>query len=164
MTAAEAGAAGARDGSRTTFPLFVTQRGHCFLLLRLTVFGAKKPRSDAKVCKRHSRSRAVYMAQCRCRVDSTAPPTLPAHPDSLKVYYALQKKKKNSKNTQKNDKGSIIFYRSSPVALTRERGTSYPESRRCCPSLSDVVPSPGFLVVVVSCGPTSSPSDIFLRR
>lgn len=54
-------------------------------------------------------SQAVYMAQC-CQ--SIQLPQLPL-PESL--VYGLQKKKK---------KGSIIFYRSSPVALTRERCTS----------------------------------------
>lgn len=50
----------------------------------------------------NSCSRAVYMAHCRCQSIQLPP--------SLKVY-ALQKKK---------EKGSIIFYKISPVALNRE--------------------------------------------
>lgn len=68
---------------------------------------------DAKVCWWHSHSRAVYMAQC-CQSIQLPPKPLP---ESL--VYALQKNK-----TKKINKGSIIFYRSSPVALNRERCTS----------------------------------------
>lgn len=63
------------------------------------------------------------MAQC-CQSIQLPPTPLP---ESL--VYALQKKKK---------KGSIIFYRSSPVALNRERLYQYYKSRRCCQSVSGV--------------------------
>lgn len=53
-------------------------------------------------------------------------------PESL--VYGLQKRQK---------KGSIIFYRSSPVALTRESRTSVIK-------VEDVVPSPGSVLCAVN--------------
>lgn len=81
-------------------------------LLHVWVSWCNGPKSclDAKVCYWHSHSRAVYMAQCCQSIQ--LPPTPPPWKPSLRSA----KKKKM--------KGSIIFYRSSPVALNRERCTS----------------------------------------
>lgn len=62
-------------------------------------------------------------------------------PESL--VYGLQKKnyKKFKKHKKKTKDGSIIFYRSSPVALTRERCTSITGdvvSQWCVPSLGSL--------------------------
>lgn len=82
-------------------------------------------------------SRAVYMAQC-CQSIQLPPVPLP---ESL--VYGLQKKnyKKFKKHKKKTKDGSIIFYRSSPVALTRERCTSITGdvvSQWCVPSLGSL--------------------------